>query len=108
MTSDKRYAPTLTVGPTNTVELRLIYDDRKYRCEIREAGRMVKATNGDFLPTDRDLHTRVEKLMEVAASGLSHLVGMGSGNLRDYSVHLSIQPVLDIETDHVKTETQFV
>lgn len=90
------------------VEIRVIYDSKSYRCEFREGGRLFKATSGDFLEGENDLAGRVEKLTEAISTGLSHLVALGSGNIADYVVHSSIQPVPDVYADNVAVHPEDV
>jgi hypothetical protein len=108
MTSNDGYAPSLTTGPTTPLEIRAIYDSNGYRVEIRECGRMVKATSGNFLGSElNNTNDKISKLTEIVSDSLKHVVALGSGNLEDYTIHSSIQPVLNVNSPNVVVETKY-
>lgn len=104
MTSFKRYASTLTTGPTLPIEIKVIYDNTRYHCELRECGRIVKTLSGDFLKQDLLANfkwkcnsvPRLEKLMEIIQYQADEITRSGSKNIKDYTFNISIQPVKDV------------
>ena len=101
MTSERRHAPELTTGPTTPIEIRAIYDTKgRWRVETRECGRLAKTTSSIF-PETFKLEEKIKTLSEAISDAAHNIILDGSEELNDYSIHISMQPVLDMRDDNV-------
>ena len=57
------------IKQTIPIEMRIIYDAGRYRCEFRQSDIFFKTVNGDFLPSDNGLTGRINKLAGVMTGG---------------------------------------
>ena len=101
--ASKEYNPK----PTIPVKLMVIYDERNYEAEIKERGKLVRTTFGNFSEEERaQTNLRVSRLTEVVLDFLQYITANGCRNLEKYTVHVTFQPILAANAQNVITEGQ--